>query len=151
MTITHDALEFIVPPPIPPKHGTWVPPNPIWGLGTYPYPTTDIWWSSLENCSNLFTLGPTPALILTHSGGHQDMYGWQAGGTHPIGMLFLFNIRLTTVKFENLKCTFTQIFLGSKTEVRCQLSLRGISEFEIAKWQFSTKWTVWIFNFSYKT
>ena len=26
-------------------------------------------------------------LLLTPSGGHQNMYGWQAGGTHPTEML----------------------------------------------------------------
>ena len=25
--------------------------------------------------------------LLTPSGGHQNMYGWHAGGTHPTGML----------------------------------------------------------------
>ena len=25
--------------------------------------------------------------VLTPSGGHQNMYSWQAGGTHPTGML----------------------------------------------------------------
>ena len=26
-------------------------------------------------------------MVLTSSGGHRKMYGWQAGGTHPTGML----------------------------------------------------------------
>ena len=29
---------------------------------------------------------PLPTLLIS-SGGHQNMYGWQAGGTHPTGML----------------------------------------------------------------
>ena len=32
-------------------------------------------------------VGGTHPLPLTSSGGHQDMYGWQSGGTHPAGML----------------------------------------------------------------
>ena len=28
-----------------------------------------------------------PALVLTFSGHHRSMYGWQGGGTHPTGML----------------------------------------------------------------
>ena len=30
---------------------------------------------------------PRPVGILTCSGGHQNTYGWQAGGTHPTGRL----------------------------------------------------------------
>ena len=26
-------------------------------------------------------------MVLTSSGGHRKVYGWQAGGTHPTGML----------------------------------------------------------------
>ena len=26
-------------------------------------------------------------MVLTSSGGHRNMYDWQAGGTHPTGML----------------------------------------------------------------
>ena len=55
-------------------------------------PTTDIWWISLETCSNLFTWGPTPPPpppqpVLTSGDGHQNTYGWQAGGTHPTGVV----------------------------------------------------------------
>ena len=45
-------------------------------------PATDIWWPSLETFSNLFTWG----LVLT-SGSHWSTYSWQAGGTHPTGLL----------------------------------------------------------------
>ena len=44
-------------------------------------PATDIWWSSQQNCSNVFTWGPNPH------------WNWnlvaatEAGGTHPTGML----------------------------------------------------------------
>ena len=36
----------------------------------------------------------THPLLLTPSGGHQNMYGWQAGGTHPTGMLSCFKLKL---------------------------------------------------------
>ena len=58
VTIIHDALG----------HGTYSsrripdtgPSSPRTRHGTYPC-TTDIWWSSLETCSNLFYCGPTPS------------------------------------------------------------------------------------------
>ena len=68
----------------PPRHGTSIPYSSI-------PPTTDNWWSSLDTCPNLFTWGPTshppPPPVLTPSGGHRNTYSWQAGGTHPTGML----------------------------------------------------------------
>ena len=45
-----------------------------------------MWWPSLETSSNLFTWGPHSQLVLT-PGGHWSIFGWQAGGTHPISML----------------------------------------------------------------
>ena len=36
-----------------------------------------MWLSSLEICCNLFTWWPTPPMVLTSSGGHRNMYGWQ--------------------------------------------------------------------------
>ena len=78
MTITHDVLDLIVQDPAPgrpqqlppsphtaelgppssgPKtpseHQTWTPP--------VPGPTSDIWLSSLETCSDLFIWGPSGA------------------------------------------------------------------------------------------
>ena len=44
-----------------------------------PPPASDIWWPSLETCSNLFTWGPPLPPVLT-SGGHWSTHGWQAGG-----------------------------------------------------------------------
>ena len=43
-------------------------------VGTYPPPpASDIWWSSLETCSILFTSGPIhPPAVLTSSGGHRS-------------------------------------------------------------------------------
>ena len=32
------------------------------------YRTSDIWWSSLETCSNLFILGPPTPTVLTYGG-----------------------------------------------------------------------------------
>ena len=51
-------------------------------------PAADIWWSSLETCSNLVVWGfaPIPS-VLTSSGGHRNTYGWQAKSTIPTGML----------------------------------------------------------------
>ena len=47
-----------------PDTGCWYPPThpPPWTWKIYP-PITDILWSSLETCSNLFTWGPTPTPI----------------------------------------------------------------------------------------
>ena len=56
VTITHDALDFTVQPtprhqtmephpqPQPPGHQTWDPPTSA----------SDIWWQSLQICSNVF-------------------------------------------------------------------------------------------------
>ena len=70
------------PSPIPPPRTPWIP-----DMGPTPSPAADIWWSSLETCSNLFAWGPTPPPVLISSGGHWNTYSWQAGGTHPTGML----------------------------------------------------------------
>ena len=54
------------------------------GTPYYPTPASDIWWSLLETCSNLFTSDPTGADIwwlLKH------VWSEQMGGTHPTGML----------------------------------------------------------------
>ena len=59
--------------PHPPPRQTWDPP------------AINIWWPSLENCSNLFIRGSPPPPVL-RSGGWSS-YGWQAGGMHPTGML----------------------------------------------------------------
>ena len=84
----HFCFEFcFLPPPRPadyrPGHLPNFPlPLPPW-LWHLP-PVTDIWWLSLETCSNLFTWWPTPTqspLVLTPSGGHL------AGGTHPTAIL----------------------------------------------------------------
>ena len=56
----------------------------LWSRERGEYPRShDIWWSSPETCSKLFT-GDTH---LTPSGSHQNMYGCQAGGAHHTGML----------------------------------------------------------------
>ena len=62
------------PPPKISHHQIWDPlASP---------PTGDIWWPSLETCSNVFIWGrpqPTSTDIW--------LYGWHVGGTHPIVML----------------------------------------------------------------
>ena len=67
MTIIQDALDH---PPLPPPpdmgpHWTGTPPPPDMDLTGQGPPTSDIWWPSLETCSNLFTSGlpPTSAYI----------------------------------------------------------------------------------------
>ena len=49
VTITHDALDLIVHGPLAPPH---LDRGPHW-TGTNP--ASDIWWPSLETCSNVFT------------------------------------------------------------------------------------------------
>ena len=55
-----------------------LPPLPPLDMGPEyltPFPATGIWWSS------------NSVPVLTPSDGHQNKYGCQAGGMHPIGML----------------------------------------------------------------
>ena len=72
-----DHYPWCIGPLGPPR--TWGPASPA----------SENWWQSLVTYSNVFTWGPTP----TPSGtdiwwhGHRSMYCWQAGGTHPTGML----------------------------------------------------------------
>ena len=94
VTITHDVLNLIVtaPPPLPAPavtgHQTWDPlalARPR-GHHTCDSPASEIWWSSLENCSNLLmreSLSPGA----TSGGGHWSTYGLQACGKHSSGML----------------------------------------------------------------
>ena len=80
-------------------------------------------WPTLETCSNLFTLGPTPILPLTSgaeyqrlvqscsledppllvltSGGYCSTYGGRVDGTHPSGNAFLL---LLFTADTNVKC-----------------------------------------------
>ena len=99
-----DRPHVRVPPPLPSRHQTWGPtPFFPWTsdlLGTYPLPATDIWWLSLrpvQICSieDLLHCSPPPPtnpLVLVSSGGHRNTYGWQAGGTHPTGMMSCCNV-----------------------------------------------------------
>ena len=66
----------------------------------HPPPATDIWWSSLETCSNASDATP---LVLTSSGDHRNTYGWQVDGTHHTGMLLscsLFSAFVTYLETE---------------------------------------------------
>ena len=64
------------PGPSPSEHGVSGHPGPG------PAPASDIWWPSLENCSNLFTAGfmPLPPTVLTSSGEAHTVStsGWHA-------------------------------------------------------------------------
>ena len=51
VTITHDALDFIVQPP-----PSWPHPRHENSVTHFP-PASDIWWPQLEICSDLFTSG----------------------------------------------------------------------------------------------
>ena len=53
---------------------------------------------STSQPSDLSIYHPTP-LALTSSGGHRNMYGWQAGGTYPTGMLSWFDIHSRDSEF----------------------------------------------------
>ena len=64
--------------------GPTPPPPPDTRHGTYPPLLTfggHHWW-----LFKLVHLRTYPALVLTSSGGHQNTYSWQPGGTHPTGM-----------------------------------------------------------------
>ena len=65
-----------------------LPPSPEHCTQT-PIPTCDIWWRSLETCSNLFIWGPTPYPKTNVQSWQQKMkqLGFQAAGMHPTGML----------------------------------------------------------------
>ena len=60
--------------------GVPTPGHQMWGP-----PASDIWWWSLETCSNFWG----PPLGVTSGGGYWNWstYGFQVGGTHPTGML----------------------------------------------------------------
>ena len=58
-------------------------PPPTWHMGTYPpLLTSDIIIVHLFKLVHLRTNQPTP-----NSGNHWNMYRWQAGNTHPTGMI----------------------------------------------------------------
>ena len=99
---------------------TYPPPHPILrDMGPrYLPPATDTWWSSLETCSNLFTWGPTP-IVLTPSGGHWNMYSWQACDTHPTEMLYCWwlvsgSFWLFAPKFWEVMVTYELIFCAKR-------------------------------------
>ena len=91
VTITHDALGHGYP--LHTRHGTH--PHP---------PATDIRWLSLETCSNKFTWGPLPPLVLTSSDGHRNTCGWQVGCAHPSVMLPCWTCFLLVVLFIKGGC-----------------------------------------------
>ena len=89
-------------PHYPSKQYTWGPPSlsspssrhQIWGPPSSPLstwgPTLFLYcWLLVVITGNLFSLVHfrTHPAVLTSSGGHRNMHRWQAGGTHPTGML----------------------------------------------------------------
>ena len=49
-----------------------------------------------------------PLPVLTPSGGHPNTYGWQAGGTHPTGILSCFSFSFIS---RLLRCNVISFFL----------------------------------------
>ena len=93
VTITHGALELIVQgTPWPWPSWTW----DFWGPLPQPPPTSDIWWSPLGTCSNLFTSGPSP-MGLT-SGGNWNRYGQGKQAVHIILKCFLVNFKIHLIQ-----------------------------------------------------
>ena len=50
--------------------------------------------------SGSFKLSLDDPLVLTSSGGYQNMNGWQAGGTHPTGMLSCISLKIQWICSE---------------------------------------------------
>ena len=89
-------------PPIPDtKYGTSSSPSPrIANMGPTPSPC---YWHLVVITGDLFKLAHLrthPLMVLTSSGGHQNMHGRQANGTHPTGMLFC------SISFKNVQYLF---------------------------------------------
>ena len=94
--IIHDVFDLTEqgslspPPPRTSDHQNWDSRGPpsIWHGPPCLSPASDIWWPLLETCSNVFIWGPIPPHQYWHL---TSLYGWQAGNTHPTGMLSCFN------------------------------------------------------------
>ena len=65
-------------------HFIGLPPPDMDVTGQGP-PGSDVWWPSLETCSNLFTSGPSTHVDIWRILKHILLA--QVGGTHPSGML----------------------------------------------------------------
>ena len=52
----------------------------------------------------------THPLVLTPSGGHHNMYGWQAGGMHPLLECF----RVANMRFPILLCNVRSNYIFAK-------------------------------------
>ena len=75
---------------------------------------------SQEGGGNTWDTHPPPAL--TPSGGHQNTYGWQAGGTHPTGMLSCKD----HCQISKVLCREQTLFLANRsqcTELYVKMSL----------------------------
>ena len=124
VTIIHNALDLTVQPPSPDiRSGTSTryqtrDPLVLTSDGQHvqicsfenPSPplTTDIWWLTLESCSNVFTLRtPLPPPPMTS--GYWSTYGLQAGGAHPNWYAFL--SRHTDVNHRRLISTINLVLV----------------------------------------
>ena len=65
-------MDTPLPLPLDTKHVTYTLPQ-----NTLPSPSTDIWWSSLKTCSNLFIWGPN---VYPHWYWH--LHAWLASGRY---------------------------------------------------------------------
>ena len=91
--------------PPTPRHGTWVPylPSvpPTRELAIYP---STCYWPVVVVTGDLFKLvhfRTYPHPVLVPSDGHWKTYGWQAGSTHPVGMLSCFDLYFLTLLYRS--------------------------------------------------
>ena len=81
------------------------------GGGRWGPSATDIWWSSLETCSNLFTWGPTPP-ISTDTQCQQLKHIWLSSGQYvSYSHAFLFIEAFTLTLGVGLWIGFTLLYL----------------------------------------
>ena len=95
VTVGHDALDFTLQgPPTSPDMGLGTlsgPVPPVMGHPVHPLLVTcgGNHWKPVQTSLLDLTVHPptTHTLVLTSSGHHQSMYGWQADSTYPTEML----------------------------------------------------------------
>ena len=123
VTITHDVLDLTVQSP-------WPPP-----LDRDPL-ASDIWWPSLEACSNLFTSGPL--LVLT-SGGYWSKCGQCKRKDHLHRNKILTPISVSTT-------SVTHGYHGRRGK-RLQMEFCRVPLLSLEEAFLNITWTLWIWNF----